>query len=164
VKKLRVLLADDHAVIRQGLKLLVDGQPDMEVIGEAGDGQEAWQRAKELGPDVVVMDISMPVCNGVQPTERLTALCPEIKVLALTLYEDEEYLRQLLQAGAAGYVLDRFTPVALGAFAATVVAGGLEAVAQLGSLQALFNTAYGRVLLVKMVLVACMLPLSATGL
>jgi DNA-binding NarL/FixJ family response regulator len=92
--KLAILLADDHAVVREGLKLLVNAQPDMEVIGEAGDGQEACQRAEELHPDVVVMDIAMPGSNGVEATERLATTCPSVKVLALTLYEDEEYLRK----------------------------------------------------------------------
>jgi two-component system, NarL family, response regulator NreC len=123
--RLRILLADDHTVIRQGLKLLVNAQLDMEVIGEAGNGQEAWQRAKELQPDVVVMDISMPECNGAQATERLTAECPEIKVLALTLYEDEEYLRQLLQAGASGYVLKRAVAEDLTLAIRTVATGGV---------------------------------------
>lgn len=125
MKKLRLLLADDHAVIREGLKLLVNAQPDMEVIGEAGDGHEAWQRAKELQPDVVVMDISMPECNGAQATEHLASACPEIKVLALTLYEDEEYLRQLLQAGASGYVLKRAAAEDLTQAIRTVAAGGV---------------------------------------
>jgi DNA-binding NarL/FixJ family response regulator len=125
VEKLRILLADDHAVIRQGLKLLVNAQPDMEVIGEAGNGQEAWERAKELRPDVVVMDISMPECNGAEATERLAVACPEIKVLALTFYEDEEYLRQLLQAGASGYVLKRAAAEDLTLAIRTVAAGGV---------------------------------------
>jgi DNA-binding NarL/FixJ family response regulator len=97
----------------------------MEVIGEAGDGLEAWQRAKELEPDVVVMDISMPECNGAQATERLSAECPAVKVLALTLYEDEEYVRQLLQAGASGYVLKRAAAEDLTQAIRTVAAGGV---------------------------------------
>ena len=125
MRKLRILLADDHAVIRQGLKLLVDAQPDMEVIGEAGDGQEAWQKAKELQPDVVVMDISMPECNGAQATERLAAECPASRCWRLTLYEDEEYLRQLLQAGASGYVLKRAAAEELTQAIRTVAAGGV---------------------------------------
>ena len=76
--KLAILLADDHAVVREGLKLLVNAQPDMEVIGEAGDGQEACQRAEELHPDVVVMDIAMPGSNGVEATERLATTCPSV--------------------------------------------------------------------------------------
>src|SRR3974377_827240 len=106
-KKFRVLLADDHKVVRDGLRLLVDGQRDMRVIGEAGNGQEALRQALELKPDVVVMDLSMPVLNGLQATERLKAQRPEVKVVALTVHEDPSYLVQLCKAGAVGYVLKR---------------------------------------------------------
>lgn len=123
--KLRVLLADDHAVVREGLKLLVHAQPDMEVIGEAGDGNEAWQKAEELQPDVAVMDISMPECNGAQATERLKEACPAVKVVVLTLHEEEDYLRQLLQAGASGYVLKRAAPEELTRAIRLVAAGGV---------------------------------------
>ena len=105
MKKITVLLADDHAVLRDGLKALVNTQPDMEVVGEADNGREAWQKARQLRPDVVVMDISMPEQNGVQATEILKRECPEIKVLALTAYKDKAYLDQLLKVGASGYVL-----------------------------------------------------------
>jgi len=105
LKKISVLIADDHAVLRDGLKALVNAQVDMEVIGEADNGRVAWQNAKELRPDVVVMDISMPEQNGVQATEILKRECPEIKVLALTAYEDKAYLDQLLKVGVSGYVL-----------------------------------------------------------
>lgn len=103
--KLRVVLADDHKVVREGLKLLVNSQPDMEVVGEADNGRVAVALAQELHPDVVVMDVSMPELNGLKATERLKELCPEINVLALTRHTDESYLQQLLQAGATGYVL-----------------------------------------------------------
>lgn len=105
MKKLRILLADDHALLRDGLKALVNVQADMEVIGEADNGRAAWQKAKELLPDVVVMDISMPDLTGVQATEMLKRDCPDVKVLALTAYKDKGYLDQLLKAGASGYVL-----------------------------------------------------------
>lgn len=105
MKKLRVLLADDHALLRDGLKALVNVQTDMEVIGEADSGLTAWQKAKELLPDIVVMDVSMPELNGVQATEKLKADCPQVKVLALTAYKDKGYLDQLLKVGASGYVL-----------------------------------------------------------
>src|SRR4028118_1688740 len=105
MKKLHVFLADDHAVIRNGLTSLINAQPDMQVIGEAGDGQEAWQKAKELQPDVMVMDISMPGANGLQTTERLKQVCPQVKVLVLTAHEDRDYLRQFLKMGASGYLL-----------------------------------------------------------
>jgi DNA-binding NarL/FixJ family response regulator len=100
-------MADDHAVIREGLKSLINAQPDMEVIGEAANGRLAWQLAKALEPDVAVMDVSMPELNGVKATEILTQECPKIKVLALTVHEDQGYLRRILKAGAAGYVLKK---------------------------------------------------------
>jgi DNA-binding NarL/FixJ family response regulator len=103
--KLRIFLADDHAVVREGLKALVNAQPDMEVIGEAADGRTAWEQAKACQPDIVVMDLSMPQLNGAQATERLKQACPQVKVLALTVHEDKGYVHQLLQAGASGYVL-----------------------------------------------------------
>jgi len=105
--KLRIFLADDHAVLRDGLKALVNAQPDMEVVGEADNGRTACQKARELLPDVVVMDISMPEMNGAQATKRLKEICPNIKVLALTAHEDKGYLRHLIETGAAGFVLKR---------------------------------------------------------
>ena len=107
MSKLRVLLADDHPVVREGLKVLINGQPGMEVVGEAADGRTACARAAELRPDVVVMDVSMPEMNGVQATRELRERCPDVKVLALTVHEDRSYLRELLKAGASGYVLKR---------------------------------------------------------
>jgi DNA-binding NarL/FixJ family response regulator len=107
VNKLRILIADDHQIVREGLKALVNAQPDMHVVGEAEDGRTAWLLAKQLQPDVVVMDVSMPEMNGAEVTERLHVECPQIKVLALTIYEDKGYLQKLLKAGASGYVLKR---------------------------------------------------------
>ncbi len=103
--KLQIFLADDHVVVREGLKTLINAQPDMIVIGEAGDGQTAWQAARDCHPDVVIMDITMPELNGVQATVQLKRTRPAIKVLALSVHEDTSYLRQLLAAGAAGYIL-----------------------------------------------------------
>ena len=105
--KLRVFLADDHAVVREGLKALINGQAGMEVVGEAADGRTACARAKEIRPDIVVMDVSMPEWNGVQATKELRAQCPDVKVLALTVHEERSYLRDLIEAGASGYVLKR---------------------------------------------------------
>ncbi|MBA2524445.1 MAG: response regulator transcription factor, partial [Pyrinomonadaceae bacterium] len=107
MNKLRVLLADDHMIVREGLKALINAQPDMQVVGEAENGREALKCAIELSPDVVVMDISMPEMNGIEATERLRKECPQIKIIALTIYEDLGYLRQLLKAGASGYVIKR---------------------------------------------------------
>lgn len=105
MEQLKIFLADDHVVVREGLKALINAQPDMIVIGEAGDGQTAWQQAQECQPDVVIMDITMPVLNGVQATALLKRACPMIKILALSVHEDTSYLRQLLTAGASGYIL-----------------------------------------------------------
>jgi DNA-binding NarL/FixJ family response regulator len=105
--KLRILLADDHAVVREGLKALINGHLDMEVVGEAADGSTACAKAAALCPDVVVMDVSMPSVNGVEATREVRRLRPEIKVLALTVHEERSYLRDLMEAGAAGYILKR---------------------------------------------------------
>src|SRR3954451_4615920 len=94
--KLRIILADDHVVVRQGLKALIDAQPDMEVVGEADDGRAALQEARDLVPDIVLMDISMPHMSGTQADELLKQDLTGIKVLALTAHEDKSYIRQLL--------------------------------------------------------------------
>jgi len=124
VSKLRVFVADDHQIVREGLKALINAQPDMEVVGEAEDGGAAWLLAKRLLPDVVVMDVSMPGMNGAEATARLRDECPQVRVLALTIYEDKGYLQQLLKAGAAGYVLKRAVMEELVRAVRTVAAGG----------------------------------------
>lgn len=103
--KLRIMLADDHETVREGLKLIVNAQDDMEVVGFAGDGREAIARAQELLPDVLVMDISMPKLNGLKATLKLKEVCPQVKVLTLSRHTDDGYIRELLGAGACGYVL-----------------------------------------------------------
>jgi len=105
--KLRIFLADDHAVVRAGLKTLVDAQSDMMVVGEASDGQSALEQMSDCAADVVIMDISMPQLNGALATVQMRQQCPHIKVLALSVHEDTGYLRKLLEAGASGYVLKR---------------------------------------------------------
>jgi two-component system response regulator NreC len=107
VKTLKILLADDHKMLREGLRVLLDSHPDLEVVGEAANGKEALQQAGALKPDVVVMDLSMPGLNGLQATALLQARHPAIKVVVLTGHEDESYLSQLCKAGASGYVLKR---------------------------------------------------------
>jgi DNA-binding NarL/FixJ family response regulator len=107
MSKLRILLADDHKVLREGLRILLDRQPGMMVVGEAASGREAVEKAGQLMPDVVVMDLSMPELNGLQATALLRARHPAIKVVVLTAHEDESYLAQLCKAGAAGFVLKR---------------------------------------------------------
>ena len=123
--KLRIFLADDHAVVREGIKTLVNAQPDMEVIGEASDGVSAWQQARDCQPDVVIMDISMPELNGAEATAQLKAACPTVKVLALSVHEDTGYLRKLLEAGASGYVLKRSAADALIQAIRMVADGGI---------------------------------------
>jgi len=105
MNKLRIILAEDHETIRDGLKLLVNSRPDMEVVGEADNGRTALQLAEEFSPDVVVMDISMPELNGLQATKKLKDKSPQVKVLILTRHSEPGYLQELLQAGAGGYVL-----------------------------------------------------------
>jgi len=126
MKKLRILLADDHKVVRDGLRLLIATQRDMRVVGEAGNGKEALKQARALEPDVVVMDLSMPELNGLQVTERLKAEHSKAKVVALTVHEDASYLLQLCKAGAAGYVLKRSAGDDLIHAIRTVAAGGLH--------------------------------------
>jgi DNA-binding NarL/FixJ family response regulator len=122
--KFRVLLADDHETVRAGLKLIISAQADMEVVGEAGDGREAVARAQKLLPDIVVMDVSMPHMNGLKATEKLKAVCPQVKVLTLTRHTDDGYLQQILRAGASGYVLKQSPPAELLHAIRAVVRGG----------------------------------------
>lgn len=107
MKKLRVVLADDHSVLRAGLRALLNGEPDIEVVGEAGDGQEAVALAERLRPDVVVMDISMPKLDGLRATRQITEHLPDVHVLILTMHDGDQYLLQALEVGGAGYVLKR---------------------------------------------------------
>ena len=105
MKKIRVLLAEDHETVRQGLKLLIDGQADMEVIGEAGDGVSAVERVQALKPDVAVLDLAMPEMNGLAATKAIKQAAPQVNVVALTRHADDAYVQELLSAGASGYVL-----------------------------------------------------------
>jgi DNA-binding NarL/FixJ family response regulator len=133
MNKLRVMLADDHQIVREGLRRLIDGQPDMRVVGEAVNGKEVLTLARALKPDVVVMDLSMPELNGLQATARLKAEMPQVQVVALTAHEDESYLRQLCNAGAAGYVLKRSAGEELIKAIGTVAKGGVHYEASLAS-------------------------------
>ena len=123
--RLRILLADDHSIVRQGLKLLIDSQPDMGVVGETADGSGVVQQADALHPDLVVMDISMPRMNGLVATKMLKRAHPNVVVLALTRHDDYAYLEQLLRAGASGYVLKQSPPAELLNAIRAVAAGGL---------------------------------------
>jgi len=105
VTKLRILIVDDHPLVREGLKRLINEQPDMLVAGEAGDGHEALRFAKQGMPDVALVDIWMPGLDGARVTQMITDACPQVKVIALTRHDDGGFVRKLLEAGATGYVL-----------------------------------------------------------
>jgi len=105
MEKITVILADDHTVVRQGLRALLAAEEDIEIVGEAENGREAVQMAKKLLPDVAVIDIAMPVLNGLEATRQITRALPSTKVLILSSYSDDEYVQQLTEAGAAGYLV-----------------------------------------------------------
>lgn len=121
--ELRILLADDHAIVREGLKRLIETQPGMTVVGEAESGAQAILKVRELCPHIAVLDISMGEINGARATREITQQCPGTKVLALTVHEDKSYLHELLEAGASGYILKRAASDEL-VHALTVIAGG----------------------------------------
>jgi len=121
---LRVLLADDHAVLRDGLALLIDAQPDMDVVAQARGGREATQLAQRHRPDVVVLDVSMPDLDGAEAAEQIRAGCPGAHILALTRHADQGYLRRMLRAGASGYMLKKTAGDALIDAIRTVSKGG----------------------------------------
>ena len=123
--KLRIVLADDHTIVRQGLKLLIDGQPDMMVVGEAPDGAGVLEQAKALKPDIVVMDISMPGMNGLVATRTLKGAQPHVAIVVLTRHEEDAYVQELLRAGASGYVLKHSPPPQLLGAIRAVAAGGV---------------------------------------
>jgi two-component system, NarL family, response regulator NreC len=103
--KIRVLLADDHAIVRAGVRLLLEAEPDMEVVGEALNGTEAVTLAESLRPDVILMDIAMPDMNGLEATRQIKGSFPNVHVLVLTMHRSDEYFFEMLKAGASGYVL-----------------------------------------------------------
>lgn len=107
---IRVLIADDHTLFRKGLRALLDRQPAIEVIGEAEDGGDALQKASQLSPDVILIDISMPVLDGFEATRQIKEKFPNCKVLILTMYTDKEYILRSLEAGASGYISKDATP------------------------------------------------------
>lgn len=103
--RIRILIADDHAVVREGTRQILEQEQDLEVVGEAGDGEEAVALATDLKPDVAIVDIAMPRVDGIEATRQIKSLCPAISVLILTAYDDEQFIFSLLEAGAAGYLL-----------------------------------------------------------
>lgn len=108
--KIRLLLVDDHQIVRAGLRMLFQAEPDMEIVGEASSGSEALPAVTALQPDVVIMDVAMPGMNGIEATRRIRELSPHTAVLALTMHEDEQYFFAMLHAGAAGYIPKRAAP------------------------------------------------------
>ena len=124
MSKLRILLADDHGVLRDSLKVLIDAQSDMEVVGCAASGREAVQLACQLVPDIAVLDVSMPDIDGAEAAERIRLRCPTVRTVALTRYADQGYLQRLLKAGAKAYVLKRTAADALIGALRTVSVGG----------------------------------------
>ena len=105
--RIRIVIADDHSIVREGVRMILSGQEDFEVVGEASTGREALAQARALRPDVVVMDISMPDMTGIQATGEIRKELPSVQVLGLTMHEEESYVFELLKMGAAGYVLKR---------------------------------------------------------
>ena len=121
--RFRILLAEDHKVMREGLRLLINAQPDMEVIGVADNGRGAILQAQALHPDLVIMDVTMPELNGLKATEQLCQACPGAKIMALTRHSDNGYLQQMLAAGASGYALKQSAPEELIHGIRAVIAG-----------------------------------------
>lgn len=110
MERIKLMLVDDHEIVRSGLRMLLQAQPDMEIVAEAGSGAEALELIQKYQVDVVLMDVTMPQMNGMEATRQLTACCPTVAVLALTIHEEEEYFFQMLDAGAAGYIPKRAAP------------------------------------------------------
>lgn len=102
---IRILLVDDHVLVRQGFKMILSAQPDMQIVGEAANGREAVEAGEKLQPDVVLMDVTMPELNGIEATRRLVTASPRTRVLALSMHKDAVYVREILRAGARGYLL-----------------------------------------------------------
>lgn len=103
--KIRILIAEDHEIVREGVKMIIEMQADMIVVGEAQNGREAIEMAQTLLPEIVIMDVSMPELNGLVATAKLKRILPDVKIITLTRHSDEAYLREILQAGASGYIL-----------------------------------------------------------
>jgi len=124
MSKTKVLLVDDHTVVRQGLKALFAAEPDLEVVGEADNGREALALIAALQPEVVLMDISMPGLNGIEATRQLRERFPQVKVVILSMHANEEYVFQVLRAGASGYVLKQSDSLEVLAAIRAAIAGG----------------------------------------
>jgi NarL family two-component system response regulator LiaR len=105
LKKIKILIADDHAFVREGTRRILEQEPDLEVVAEAGDGEETVELVSELKPDVALVDVAMPKLDGIEATRQIKALCPTVAVLVLSAYDDDQFVFGLLEAGAAGYLL-----------------------------------------------------------
>ena len=125
MSRIRVLIADDHAILREGLRALLRLSDDLEVVGEAADGHEAVERCAKLRPDVVLMDVNMPGLGGLEATLEIRRTQPDVKILVLTQYEDREYIRRFLQAGVSGYILKKSAGTELAASIRAAAKGGL---------------------------------------
>ena len=125
LRALRIVVADDHPIVRDGIRSLIDAQEGMSVVGEAGDGAEALQVVAMLAPDVLVVDMSMPQLNGAQVTRRVRQNWPAVRVIALTVHDDRDYLAQLLNAGVSGYIVKRAASSELIRAIRTVMDGGV---------------------------------------
>jgi DNA-binding NarL/FixJ family response regulator len=123
--RIRVLIADDHAILREGLRALLKLADDIEVVGEAADGHAAVERSAALAPDVIIMDVNMPGLGGMEATLEIRRAQPEVKILVLTQYEDREYVRRFLQAGVSGYILKRSAGAELASAIRAAHRGGL---------------------------------------
>ncbi|HZJ34222.1 MAG TPA: response regulator transcription factor [Vicinamibacterales bacterium] len=134
--RIRILLADDHTMVRQGLRKLLEERPDWEVIAEAGDGREAVRLVEQYKPDVAIIDVAMPLLNGVEATRQITKRAPGTRVLVLSMHADEAYVTQILQAGATGYLLKDSADVDL-----------LKAVSEAAQGRSFFSPAIARVML-----------------
>jgi two-component system response regulator NreC len=134
--RLRILLADDHTVVRQGLRKVLEERPDWEVVAEAGDGREAVRLAEQHKPDVAIVDVAMPLLNGIETTRQIIKRVPSTRVLVLTMYADEAYVTQMLQAGATGYLLKDSADVDL-----------IQAVNEVSKGKSFFSPAIARVML-----------------
>jgi len=134
--KLRILLADDHTVVRQGLRKVLEERQEWEVVAEAGDGRDAVRQAEEFKPDVAVIDIAMPLLNGIEATRQIVKRSPATRVLTLTMHSDEAYVNQILQAGATGYLLKDSADVDL-----------IQAVSAVSMGKSFFSPAVARVML-----------------
>src|SRR5215213_1081087 len=125
MSKLRVFFADDHELVREGLRALVNSQSDMECVGEASDGRAAVEQVQKILPDVAVLDVSMPGLNGLEAAKKIKDCCPEVRLVTLTRHTDDGYLQQLLKAGVSGYVLKQSASAVLLTAVRAVATGNL---------------------------------------